>query len=139
MTEAFRPAIGEYHYGRALEISGARDPVVLANLALCLKNQGKMQAARALYQESLALAPDSLHTLLGFARLEEADRNLAEAMALLDQADAKFPGNPSIKLLRAVVLGRMRAAHAALALLDGMASAQARLRTGSQSSASCPR
>ncbi len=130
MTEAFRPAIGEYHYGRALEISGARDPVVLANLALCLKNQGKMQAARALYQESLALAPDSLHTLLGFARLEEADRNLAEAIALLDQADAKFPGNPSIKLLRAVVLGRMRAAQAALALLDGMASEQASLGPG---------
>jgi tetratricopeptide (TPR) repeat protein len=130
MTEAYRPAIGEYHYGRALEISGARDPVVLANLALCLKNQGKMQEARALYQESLALAPDSLHTLLGFARLEEADRNLAAAMALLDQAEAKSPGNASIKLLRAVVLGRMRDAPAALAILDGMANEQATLGPG---------
>jgi len=120
MTEAHRPAIGEYHYGRALELSGVRDPVLLANYALCLKNQGKMAEARALYQESLQAAPDSLHTILGFARLEEADRNLEAAMALVDQAEAKFPKNPSTILLRAVVLGRMRNAEAAVALLDGM-------------------
>jgi tetratricopeptide (TPR) repeat protein len=120
MTEAHRPAIGEFHYGRALQISGARDPVLLANYALCLKNQGKMQAARELYQESLVAAPDSLHTILGFARLEEADRNLAAAMALVDQAEAKFPKNPSTILLRAIVLGRMRKAEAAVALLDGL-------------------
>jgi tetratricopeptide (TPR) repeat protein len=127
MTEAYRPAVGEFHYLRALELSGLRDPVLLANLALCLKNQGKMQAARALYQESLAAAPDSLHTMLGFARLEEADRDLPAAMALLDQAEAKFPGNPSARLLRAVVLGRMRDAPAAVALLDGMAAERAEL------------
>ncbi len=127
MTEARRPAVGEFHYNRALELSGVRDPVLLANLALCLKNQGKMQAARALYRESLAAAPDSLHTMLGFARLEEADRNLPAAMALLDQAEAKFPDNPSVRLLRAVVLGRMRDAPAALALLDGMAAELAEL------------
>jgi Flp pilus assembly protein TadD len=40
LTEANRPAVGEYHYYRALKLSGTRDPVVLANLALCLKNQG---------------------------------------------------------------------------------------------------
>ncbi len=127
LTEAYRPAIGEFHYYRALELSGARDPVLLANLALCLKNQGKMQAARTLYQESLAAAPESLHTLLGFARLEEADRNLAAAMALLDRAETLAPGNPSVKLMRAVVLGRMRDAPAAVALLDGMAAEHAEL------------
>jgi tetratricopeptide (TPR) repeat protein len=47
LTEANRPAVGEYHYNRALALSGARNPVVVANLALCLKNQGKMSAARA--------------------------------------------------------------------------------------------
>jgi tetratricopeptide (TPR) repeat protein len=130
MTEANRPAIGEYHYACALNISGARDPVVLANMALCLKNQGKMQAARALYQESLQLAPDNLHSLLGLARLEEADRNLPEALALLDRAESKFSGNVSMTLLRAVVLGRMRDAPAALALLDGMAARRASLGPG---------
>ncbi len=127
LTEAYRPAIGEYHYYKALELSGARDPVLLANLALCLKNQGKMQAARAMYEESLAAAPNSLHTLLGFARLEEADRNLHAAMALLDRAEEQFPNNPSVKLQRAVVLGRLRDAAGALDVLDALAADKATL------------
>ena len=120
LTEGHRPSAGEYHFEMAAKLSGARDPVLLANYALCLKNQGKMAAARSLYEESLAAAPDKLHTLLGFARLEEADRNLAAALALLDRAAGLDPANPSVTLLRAVVLGRMRDAPAALALLDGM-------------------
>jgi tetratricopeptide (TPR) repeat protein len=127
LTEANRPAAGEYHYYRALALSGARDPVVLANLALCLKNQGKMAAARALYEESLAAAPDSLHTLLGFARLEEADRNLTAAMSLLERAVAHSPDNPNVRLLRATVLGRSGRADAALAVLDTMTATQATL------------
>jgi tetratricopeptide (TPR) repeat protein len=127
LTEAFRPAVAEYHYQRALELSGARDPVVLANFALCLKNQGKMQAARALYKESLDAAPDSLHSLLGLARLEEADRNLAAAMLLLERAAALFPDNPNVLLLRATVLGRTGDAPAALTVLDELAAAKATL------------
>jgi tetratricopeptide (TPR) repeat protein len=127
LTEANRPAMGEIHYHHALELSGARDPVVLANLALCLKNQGKMSAARALYEESLRANPDTLHGLLGLARLEEADRNLAAAMALLERAEALFPDNPNVRLLRAVVLGRSGQVDAALAMLESMASAKATL------------
>jgi tetratricopeptide (TPR) repeat protein len=127
LTEANRPAVGEYHYHRALELSGSRDPVVLANLALCLKNQGKMSAARALYEESIRAAPDSLHALLGLARLEEADRNLAAAMASIERAEALVPDNPNVRLLRAVVLGRSGKTDAALAMLDSMATANATL------------
>jgi tetratricopeptide (TPR) repeat protein len=122
LTEAYRPAVAEYHYHRALALAGARDPVVLANFALCLKTQGKMDQARALYQESLAAAPDALHTLLGLARLEEADRKLDAAMALLDRAAALNPGNPALDLLRAVVLGRQKRAAEAVALLGDMAA-----------------
>jgi tetratricopeptide (TPR) repeat protein len=127
LTEAHRPAVGEYHYDRALQLSGARDPVVLANFALCLKNQGKMTAARALYEESLAADPKSLHTLLGFARLEEADRNLVAALTLIERAAQEFPDNPNVLLLRATVLGRMGEVDAALAVLDKMAAANATL------------
>lgn len=127
LTELQRPAVGEYHYLRALELSGSRDPVVLSNFALCLKNQGKMQAARTLYQESLAAAPDQLHTLLGLARLEEADRELTAALSLLDRAEAVAPGNPSVLLLRATVLGRMGHAQAALAELEKLVSAKLNL------------
>jgi tetratricopeptide (TPR) repeat protein len=127
LTEAHRPAVGEYHYRRALELSGSRDPIVLANLAWCLKTQGKMAQARALYGESLSAAPAVLQTLLGFARLEEADRDLDAALALLDRADAVHPGTPSLMLTRAVVLGRKRDAPAALAVLDRMADGNVQL------------
>jgi tetratricopeptide (TPR) repeat protein len=125
LTEAKRLAVGEYHYARALELSGTRDPVVLADLALCLRNQGKMAEARALYEESLRAAPDSLHAMMGLARLEEVDRNLEAAMSLLDRAEALAPANPNVQLLRAVVLGRRGNADAALRILDSMASAHA--------------
>ena len=127
LTEAHRPAVAEYHYLRALELSGRRDPVVLANFALCLKNQGKMQAARALYHESLNAAPESLHALMGAARLEEADRDLAAANSLLDRAEAIDPRNPSVMLMRAVVLGRMRDVPAALAQLERLGAGKPEL------------
>jgi tetratricopeptide (TPR) repeat protein len=127
LTEGHRPAIGEYHYRRALEMTGTRDPIVLANLAWCLKTQGKMAEARALYQESLAAEPAVLQTLLGAARLEEVDRELDAALAILDKADAAHPQNPSLLLTRAVVLGRKKDAPAAIALLDRMAAGDLRL------------
>ena len=127
LTEAYRPAFAEYHYLRALALSGGRDPAVLSNLALCLKNQGKMAQARALYEESLAAAPDNLHTLLGLARLEEADRHLDAALALLDRADALAPSNANAALIRATVLGRKGHAAAALALLDRLGESGAAL------------
>jgi len=108
MTEAQRPRLGEYHYRQVLAIAGTRDPIVLANLAWCLKNQGRMEEARALYEESTATAPDIRETLLGWARLEEADRNFAAAAEKLDKLDALFPNDPGSVLTRAILLGRMK-------------------------------
>ena len=65
LTEANRPQVGEYHYRRVLELTGQRDPILLANLAWNLKNQGRMKEARALYEESVAAAPEIRQTLLG--------------------------------------------------------------------------
>ena len=47
MTEANRPQIGEYHYRKVIELSRARDPILLANLAWNLRNQGRMAESRA--------------------------------------------------------------------------------------------
>ena len=118
LTEAHRPQLGEHHYRRALVLSGARDPVLLANLAWSLKGQGKMAEARALYEESAAMAPGIPQTLLGWARLEEADRQLDAASRVLDRAEALFPGDPRFLVPRAVVLGRQRHYAAAVAALD---------------------
>jgi tetratricopeptide (TPR) repeat protein len=123
MTEAQRPRLGEYHYRKVLEITGTRDPIVLANLAWCLKNQGRMEEARALYIESTATAPGIRETLLGWARLEEADRNFSAAAEKLDRLDALFPNDPGSVLTRAVLLGRMKRPDDALALLDRQAPA----------------
>jgi tetratricopeptide (TPR) repeat protein len=123
LTEAQRPAIGEYHYRRVLELSGARDPILLANLAWSLKTQGRMEEARALYEESAAAAPEIRQTLLGFSRLEEADRDFDRAARLLDRLDAIAPDDPGVMLSRAVLLGRMRKYDAALRVLDKMAAA----------------
>ncbi len=122
MTEANRPQIGEYHYRKALELARARDPILIANLAWNLKNQGRMEEARALYQESVGQAPEILHTLLGWARLEEADRNIAAAAELIDRAERVAPDNPSVLLTRAVVHGRNRSYAQALEVLDTAAA-----------------
>jgi Flp pilus assembly protein TadD len=121
LTEAHQPVTGEFHYRRVLELSGTRDPILLANLAWCLKLQSRMQEARALYEESVTAAPGVLQTLLGWARLEEADRNFARAFELLDRAERLAPGAPSLKLLRAVLHGRTGDTQAALAALDRLA------------------
>ncbi|MGI8840970.1 MAG: tetratricopeptide repeat protein, partial [Caulobacteraceae bacterium] len=122
MTEINRPQIGEYHYRRALELADQRGAVLLANLAWNLKNQGKMAEARALYEESMALDGAILQTVLGWARLEEADRDFAAAADLLDKAQALAPDNPSVMLSRAVLHVRKRAYEKALSELDAVAA-----------------
>jgi tetratricopeptide (TPR) repeat protein len=122
MTEAQRPQIGEYHYRRVLDLSGGRDPILLANLAWNLKNQGRMAEARTLYEESVAAAPTVRQTLLGFARLEEADRNFDAATAILDKMETLNPDDPGVMLTRAILLGRMKRYDDAIALLDRIAT-----------------
>ena len=122
MTEAQRPQIGEFHYRRVLELAGNRDPILLANLAWCLKNQGRMEEGRALYRESVAAQPGIRQTLLGWSRLEEADRKFDAAAGILDQMDQQWPDDPGVLLSRAVLLGRMKRHDEALAGLDRIAA-----------------
>ncbi len=122
LTEAHQPQAGEFHYRRVLALSGARDPILLANLAWCLARQGRLAEARALYEESVAAAPAVLQTLLGWARLEEADRAFEAAAALVERAELVAPGHPSLALLRAVLHGRTGRPEAALSVLERLAS-----------------
>jgi len=125
LTEAGRPQTGEYHYRRVLTLTQERDPILLANLAWNLKSQGRMEEARQLYRESLTLAPTVRQTLLGFARLEEADRRFTAAGAVLDMAETAYPADPQLTLTRATLLGRTGDNEAAVALLDRMAGNRA--------------
>jgi len=121
MTSLNRPQFGEYHYRRALELAAGRDPVLLANFAWNQKTQGKMAAGRQLYEESVTRDPHMLQALLGWAQLEEADRNFAAASELLDRAERLAPANQSVLLSRAVLHGRTRSYDAALTVLDSIA------------------
>lgn len=125
MTEAHRPVIGEYHCRRALELSGRRIPLVLANLATCLKNQGRIAEARALYREANERAPDTRQTLLAWAQMEEADRRLDAATDLLDALDRLGPAGPAATMTRVAVLGRQKRYDEALAHLDVVEQARA--------------
>jgi tetratricopeptide (TPR) repeat protein len=106
LTEAQRPHIGEYHYRRVLELSGDRDPILLANLAWNLKCQGRIAEARELYTTSTEAAPDIFQTLFGWGQLEEADGNFAAAKDKLDRAAKIRPDDPGVKVARATLLAR---------------------------------
>jgi hypothetical protein len=121
MTEANRPQVGEFHYRRVMELLEKPSAIVLANLAWNLKNQGRMDEARRLYDESMRLDPGIIQTVLGYARMEETDRNFARAGELLDAAERIAPGNQSVALSRAVLHGRTRSYEQAIATLDGIA------------------
>jgi Tfp pilus assembly protein PilF len=121
MTASNRPQFGEYHYRRALELAAGRETILLANFAWNQKNQGKMETGRRLYEEALAKEPGNLQTLLGWAQLEEADRNFARAGELLGQALEVAPQHPSVLLSRAILHGRTRSYDQALAVLDDIA------------------
>ncbi len=121
MTASNRPQFGEYHYQRAFKFAAGRETILLANFAGNQKAQGKMQAGRELYQEALEQEPRNLQALLGWAQLEEADRNFDTAAGLLTQAQEIAPGQPGILLLRAILHGRTRAYDQALYVLDEIA------------------
>jgi Tfp pilus assembly protein PilF len=120
LTEANRPQIGEYHYRKVLELIDRPDAIVLANLAWNLKQQGRMEEARVLYRQSMASRPSELKTLLGWARLEEADRQFAAAERLLEQAERTAPGDAGVRLTRAAVAARQGRTDAALMELDAL-------------------
>ncbi len=120
MTEAQRPQVGEHHYRRAMELIEKPSPILIANLAWNLKNQGRMAESRKLYEESVKLDPAIFQTLYGWAQMEETDRNFAKAGELLDAAETLSPGNPSVLLQRAILHGRVKAYDEALAALDAI-------------------
>jgi len=126
LTENGRPRPGEYHYRRAIELSCMADPILQANLAWNLKCQGQIGEARRLYDESVKVGPDVFQTWLGWARLEEAERDFAAARRCLEQAARIRPNDPALRLERAILRSREGDDVAALAELEPSNSRQDR-------------
>ena len=118
LTQVGKAAAGEYHHRRALELAGKRLPLILSNLALNLKNQGRMEEARDLYREAAAADPTNRQTLLGWAQLEEADRNLVAASELIDKVEEVSAATPATRQTRAAILGREGRLEEALRVLS---------------------
>jgi tetratricopeptide (TPR) repeat protein len=119
MTEAHRPQVGEFHYRRVMELlAGQPNAILYANLAWNLKNQGRIEESRKLYEDSVRLDPNVFQTIYGWAQMEETDRNFARAGELLDAAERLSPGNRTVRLARAVLHGRTKNYKSAVAILE---------------------
>ncbi|MGB7079083.1 MAG: sulfotransferase [Xanthobacteraceae bacterium] len=123
MTQAQRPQVGEYHYRRVMALLGTPNAIVYANLAWNLKNQGRIEESRQLYEQSVKLDPNIFQTIYGWALMEETDRNFARAGELLDAAERLSPGSRTVRLARAVLRGRSKDYENAVAILDDMEKA----------------
>ncbi len=130
LTEMHQPQAGEYHYRRVLELLDAPNGIVLANLAWNLKNQGRIEEARGYYRQSVELQPLERQTLMGWAKMEEADRNFDAATDLLIQAEAIAPSDPTVRLFRAVTEGRKENYEGALGILDSLSGTESGLGVG---------
>jgi Tfp pilus assembly protein PilF len=103
LTETGRPRAGERHYRRALALLGRDDGMVLANTAWSLKLQGRMDEAAAIYQRALALRPDNIRAVGGYAQVELSRGNREKAVSLLDDGLQRWPADRTLRLLRLFV------------------------------------
>lgn len=118
-TELNRPWLGAHHYREAQRLGGARDPILTANLAWALKNSGRIEEARALYEDCLRARPGELRSWIGYASLEEADRNPARSLEVLEEAIRATGASPfALRLSRATALERLGRNEEALAVLE---------------------
>lgn len=118
LTEAQRQQPAEFHYRRVMELSRERDPILVANLAWNLKEQGKIAEARRLYEEAAEAAPDVFQTWLGWGQLEEVDGNYPAAATRLERAARIRPGDAGLRLAQGTLLSRQGKYLEALAALE---------------------
>ncbi|MCP4330870.1 MAG: pilus assembly protein [Alphaproteobacteria bacterium] len=124
LTEANRNLSGEYHYRRALELVEGEDASLYANLALNLKQQGRVAESEEFYRKADALDPNNFNTLMGWTRMEEARRNIDSAWELLGRVEALEKRPAAIALVKAVLHGREKEYDKALEVLDGLSSSE---------------
>jgi tetratricopeptide (TPR) repeat protein len=117
LTETNRALAGEYHFRKVIELAGENSRVA-TNLANCLKQQGKVEESEQWYAKAVALGDRNIGALIGWARLEEANRNIPKAWELLKKAEAIAPQSADLSLTRAVLYGREKKNEEAIAELS---------------------
>jgi Flp pilus assembly protein TadD len=117
LSQRGRPAAGEFHFRRVIELDGEK-PVVANNLAYCLKLQGKLDESEEWYRKAAQMAPDDASIRVGWSKLEEARRNIPKAWELLREAERFAQDEADLALERAVLLGREGKTAEAIAELN---------------------
>ena len=111
-----------------LELTGQRDPILLANLAWNLKNQGRMKEARTLYEEfgrrCAGDPPDPARLCPAGGSGPQLRRRGEDARQGWTRCSRTIQG---VRLTRAVLLGRMRSYDEALAMIDATADDEGKL------------
>jgi|HubBroStandDraft_4_1064222.scaffolds.fasta_scaffold00675_6 Tfp pilus assembly protein PilF len=107
---------GEWHFRRALELSGPH-AAYLTNLALNLLKQGRADEADGYFAAAHELAPQEAQTLAHWSTLYEGRGDLKRAQELLERA-AAVSSPEQVSLLRANYLARSGRRADALAILD---------------------
>jgi tetratricopeptide (TPR) repeat protein len=107
---------GEWHFRRALRLSD-RQPMIAANLALNLMQQGRTGEAEALYREADTAQPGDLRILAQWSKLAEVQGDLPRAVELLDRAAAAASAVDT-NLLRARLLIRDKRYEDAMTILE---------------------
>ncbi len=121
---------GEWHFRRALELSGPHAPYLL-NLARNLLRQGRADEADGIFAAAHELAPQDALTLTYWSTLYEGRGDLNRAQELLERA-AALSSTQEVSLLRASYQARMGQRTEALAVLDaaGALGGDAQLQRG---------
>ncbi|HEY3639318.1 MAG TPA: sulfotransferase [Rhizomicrobium sp.] len=117
LSQRGRPAAGEFHFRRVIELDGVKSSVA-NNLAFCLKLQGKVEESEEWYRKAVELAPEDPGPLVGWSNLEEARRNIPRAWELLHEAESRTNGQMEFSLERATLLGREGRTNDAIAELS---------------------
>jgi tetratricopeptide (TPR) repeat protein len=107
---------GEWHFRRALRLASAK-PQIIANLALNLMQQGRINEADDFYGQANEAEPDSLRILSHWSKLAEVAGDLPRAVKLLDRA-AAVTSDLDVNLLRARLLIRDGRYREALDILE---------------------
>jgi tetratricopeptide (TPR) repeat protein len=110
----------EHHFRRALALAAEPQIEILGGMADILRRLGRFEEARRYFAEADALGPNYL-LRLGWASLEEADRQFEAAGALLDRAAEIAPKDGRLAIARANLHARAKAFDAAVNELDALA------------------
>jgi len=117
LTDMGRQLAGEYHYRKALELHKPLGKLC-ANLALNLRQQGRLDESREWYVKAAEMEPDNISTLNGWVKLEELQRDFDKAFELLDRAMVLQPNSPMLQHTRSGLLARKKQYEEALSCLD---------------------